>query len=76
VDDLKVRKFLLNEHNIELGGGLGAVKGKIWRAGLMGESSTKNNVLLLLAALERAMKAQGYAALSPGAGVAAAIAAY
>lgn len=76
VDDLKVRKFLLNEHNIELGGGLGPVKGKIWRVGLMGESSTKNNVLLFLAALERALKAQGYTKFSPGAGVAAAIASY
>ena len=76
VDDLKVRKFLLAEHNIELGGGLGAVKGKIWRVGLMGESSSKNNVLLFLSALERAMKAQGYTKLAPGAGVAAAISAY
>jgi len=76
VDDLKVRKFLLAEHNIELGGGLGAVKGKIWRVGLMGESSTKNNVLLFLGALERAFKAQGYTKLTAGAGVAAAIAAY
>jgi alanine-glyoxylate transaminase/serine-glyoxylate transaminase/serine-pyruvate transaminase len=76
VDDLKVRKFLLNEHNIELGGGLGPVKGKIWRVGLMGESSTKNNVLLFLGALERALKVQGFTKVTPGAGVAAAIAAY
>ncbi len=76
VDDLKARKFLLAEHNIELGGGLGAVKGKIWRAGLMGEGSTKNNVLLFLGALEPALKTQGAAKPAPGAGVAAAIAAY
>ena len=47
-----VRKRLLNEYNIEIGGGLGDLVGKIWRIGLMGESSRKTNVLLLLAALE------------------------
>ncbi|MFQ5864820.1 MAG: pyridoxal-phosphate-dependent aminotransferase family protein [bacterium] len=52
VDEAKVRQLLLNEYNIEIGGGLGDLKGKIWRVGLMGESSSKANVVYLLAALE------------------------
>ncbi|HSW35057.1 MAG TPA: alanine--glyoxylate aminotransferase family protein [Candidatus Limnocylindrales bacterium] len=52
IDDLVVRKRLLNEFNIEIGGGLGRHKGKIWRVGLMGYSCSKENVFLLLAALE------------------------
>lgn len=51
VDDMAVRKRLLSEYNIEIGGGLGDLKGKIWRVGLMGVSSTPNNVILLLGAL-------------------------
>src|SRR6202022_1030302 len=51
VDDLKVRKQLLGEFGIEIGGGLGEFKGKVWRVGLMGHSSRANNVLLFLAAL-------------------------
>jgi alanine-glyoxylate transaminase/serine-glyoxylate transaminase/serine-pyruvate transaminase len=60
VDDAAVRKQLLNRNNIEIGGGLGALKGKVWRIGLMGYSSTANNVLLVLAALEDAVRAQGF----------------
>ncbi|HTI50159.1 MAG TPA: alanine--glyoxylate aminotransferase family protein [Planctomycetaceae bacterium] len=71
VDDLKVRQQLLNEFGIEIGGGLGAMKGKTWRIGLMGETSTSRNVLLLLAALERCLGDQG-CKCTPGAGVAAA----
>src|SRR5262249_24935219 len=52
VDDARVRGRLLNEFNIEIGGGLGVFKGKVWRVGLMGAGSTENNVLLLLGALE------------------------
>jgi alanine-glyoxylate transaminase/serine-glyoxylate transaminase/serine-pyruvate transaminase len=55
VDDAAVRGRLLREHNIEIGGGFGALKGKIWRVGLMGASSTENNVLLLLSALRRVL---------------------
>ncbi len=50
-DDMAVRKQLLTEYNIEIGGGLGDLKGKIWRVGLMGVSSTPNNVLVFLGAL-------------------------
>jgi alanine-glyoxylate transaminase/serine-glyoxylate transaminase/serine-pyruvate transaminase len=56
VDDATVRKQLLTENNIEIGGGLGPFKGKVWRIGLMGYSSQTNNVMLLLAALEKAIK--------------------
>ncbi len=51
VDDLSIRKRLLAEYNIEISGGFGELAGKIWRIGLMGYSSRKENVLLLLAAL-------------------------
>ena len=52
VDDAAVRKALLERYNIEIGAGLGAFKGKVWRIGLMGYSSRKENVTKLLAALE------------------------
>ena len=72
VDEAAVRGALLRYHGIEIGGGLGPLAGKIWRVGLMGASSTSNNVLLLLAALEGALKMQGHA-VPDGAGVAAAV---
>lgn len=75
VDDAAVRKQLLTEFGLEIGGGLGPWKGQVWRVGLMGSASTPSNVLLFLAALERCLTQQG-AAVSPGAGVAAANAAY
>jgi len=71
VDDGKVRSQLLNEFGIEIGGGLGPMKGKTWRIGLMGEASKKSNVLLFLAALEQCLNTQGIKP-SAGAGVAAA----
>jgi alanine-glyoxylate transaminase/serine-glyoxylate transaminase/serine-pyruvate transaminase len=75
VDDLKVRNQLLDEFNIEIAGGFGAVKGKIWRVGLMGYCSQKPNVLLFLAALEKCLLDQGFRVPS-GAGVGAAIRSY
>ena len=71
IDDMKVRGGLLNEFDIEIGGGLGPLKGQIWRIGLMGHSSSVENVLLMLHALERQLAAQGYS-VEPGAGVKAA----
>jgi alanine-glyoxylate transaminase / serine-glyoxylate transaminase / serine-pyruvate transaminase len=68
VDDAGVRRALLNENGIEIGGGLGPLKGKTWRIGLMGESSTEGNVLLLLGALERALPRFGHQ-VKRGAGV-------
>lgn len=53
VDDATVRKGLLEDYNIEISGGLGGLKGKIWRVGLMGYTSRKENILLLLAALKK-----------------------
>jgi alanine-glyoxylate transaminase / serine-glyoxylate transaminase / serine-pyruvate transaminase len=50
--EAEVRSKLLSQHGIEIGGGLGPLKGKVWRIGLMGESSTEANVLTLLNALE------------------------
>lgn len=75
VNDLAVRKQLLEQFGIEIGGGLGPMKGKTWRIGLMGESSQPRKVLTFLAALEFCLQGQGYK-LSPGAGVAAANAFY
>lgn len=75
VDDMAVRKQMLAEFGIEIGGGLGDLKGKAWRIGLMGHNSWPKNVLLVLAALGQCLRTAG-AAGDPGAGVAAAQAAY
>jgi alanine-glyoxylate transaminase / serine-glyoxylate transaminase / serine-pyruvate transaminase len=61
IDELYVRKKLLSKHNIEVGGGLGDLKGKIWRVGLMGENSHANSVFLLLAALSGILESAGFA---------------
>ena len=53
VDEAAVRRRLLDEYNIEIAGGLGVLRGKIWRIGLMGHSSRPENVMALLGALER-----------------------
>jgi alanine-glyoxylate transaminase/serine-glyoxylate transaminase/serine-pyruvate transaminase len=52
IPEAEIRSKLLSQHGIEIGGGLGPLKGKVWRIGLMGESSTEANVLTLLNALE------------------------
>ncbi|MBT8440720.1 MAG: aminotransferase class V-fold PLP-dependent enzyme, partial [Gammaproteobacteria bacterium] len=52
VDDATVRSRLLNEFNLEIGAGLGALAGKVWRIGLMGFSSRAENILLCVSALE------------------------
>lgn len=59
VDDAAARKALLNEFGIEIGAGLGPFKGKAWRIGLMGTSSTRRNVLLVLGALENILDKPG-----------------
>ncbi|MEE9610732.1 MAG: alanine--glyoxylate aminotransferase family protein [Desulfatiglandales bacterium] len=58
-DDMKVRKALLNDFGIEIGGGLGDLAGKIWRVGLMGHSSARKNIFLFLSSLETVLKGQG-----------------
>jgi len=75
VDDAAGRKMLLSEFGIEVGGGLGDLKGKAWRIGLMGYNSRPAVVLLFLAALEQCLAKAG-AKVTAGAGVAAANAAY
>lgn len=59
VDEGAVRKRLMAEHDIEMAGGLGAVAGKVWRVGLMGESATRDNVAALLGALEGILARSG-----------------
>ncbi|MBZ5699097.1 MAG: alanine--glyoxylate aminotransferase family protein, partial [Acidobacteriia bacterium] len=71
VDGAKVSSRLLHEFSIEISGGLGELKGKIWRVGLMGYSSQRGNVLLFLGALEKILLDQGMK-LPAGAGIAAA----
>lgn len=56
-DDLKVRKALLNDFGMEIGGGLGDLAGKIWRVGLMGHASRRRHVFLFLSALETILNA-------------------
>ena len=75
VDDRSVRRQLLETYGIEIGAGLGAFAGRVWRIGLMGESSTRANVELVLDALESVLAAHGHAC-PRGAGVAAAHAVY
>ena len=52
VDEAAIRSRLLNDHGIEVGAGLGPLAGKVWRVGLMGESSKTENVEKLLGAME------------------------
>ena len=56
VDEVLSRSKLLNEYNIEVGGGLGVFAGKIWRIGIMGESATKNHVHMLAGAIREILK--------------------
>jgi aspartate aminotransferase-like enzyme len=75
VDDRQVRQQLLDEFGIEIAGGFGPGKGKVWRVGLMGYSSQNKNVLLFLAAIEKVLGDHGHR-VPAGAGVAAAIHSY
>ncbi|MGD8455912.1 MAG: alanine--glyoxylate aminotransferase family protein [Anaerolineales bacterium] len=56
IDDVKIRSQLREEYNIEIAGGFGPLAGKVWRIGLMGNSCRKENVVVLLAALETLLK--------------------
>ncbi len=58
-DDAVVRSRLLNEYSLEIGAGLGALAGKVWRIGLMGFSSNQKNVLFCLGALEAVLADMG-----------------
>lgn len=59
VDDATVRAALLNDYNLEIGAGLGALAGTVWRIGLMGYASNKKNVLFCLSALGNVLAANG-----------------
>ena len=59
VDDATLRRYLLETFKLDIGGGFGILKGKVWRVGLMGYSSQKQNVFLFLSALESVLKGQG-----------------
>ena len=58
-DDAAVRSRLLNEFGLEIGAGLGALAGKVWRIGLMGHSCSMKNVLLCLGALNIVLSDMG-----------------
>lgn len=58
LDESQIRKTLLAEFGIEIGGGLGPLAGKVWRIGLMGESSRQEHVMALLSALEQVISRQ------------------
>jgi alanine-glyoxylate transaminase/serine-glyoxylate transaminase/serine-pyruvate transaminase len=60
VDEARVRSELLNRFGVEIGGGLGAFKGKAWRIGLMGYGARPANVYLVLSALGQLLAEQGY----------------
>jgi alanine-glyoxylate transaminase / serine-glyoxylate transaminase / serine-pyruvate transaminase len=75
VDEAAVRRALLADRGIEIGGGLGPLAGQVWRIGLMGESARQENVLAVLAALEQALARQGHA-VQPGAALSAAMGVY
>ena len=60
VDEAIVRRQLIKDYNIEIGGGLGDLQGKVWRIGLMGESARESNVFAFLSALEMILPDQGY----------------
>ncbi len=62
VEDAPVRGALLERFGIEIGGGLGDLRGRVWRVGLMGESSTPGNVLYFLASLGGLLREHGFAA--------------
>ncbi len=71
VDDAAVRAALLNNYSLEIGAGLGALAGKVWRVGLMGFASNSKNVRFFLSSLESTLL-EMKAPIQSGAGVAAA----
>lgn len=75
IPEAEIRTALLSRYRIEIGGGLGPLKGQVWRIGLMGESSTEANVLTLLNALESLLLESGLLN-TPGAALQAAARVY
>ena len=60
IDDAKLRGDLLHSFNLEIGGGLGSMAGKVWRVGLMGYSSSAERILFFLSCLSHALEVQGF----------------
>ena len=58
-DDAAVRARLLTDFNLEIGAGLGALAGKVWRIGLMGHACSARNVEYCLSSLEQVLREQG-----------------
>ncbi len=75
VKDKNVRGTLREQFNITVGGGLGELAGQVWRIGLMGMNANERSVILVLEALERALKKEGYP-VNMGSSIAAAIETY
>ena len=75
IDDAMVRSQLLSDYDIEIGGGLGPLRGRVWRIGLMGESCQQAHVLTLLNALEEIFTRKGWLT-HPGRAVQAAVETY
>jgi alanine-glyoxylate transaminase/serine-glyoxylate transaminase/serine-pyruvate transaminase len=71
IDELAIRNTLLNEYNIEIGGGFGKLQGHLIRIGLMGYNSCRKNVATILSALEHVLPQSGF---TPPAGAAMAAA--
>jgi len=72
VSDAEVRRYLLEGRGIEILGGFGPLAGRVFRIGIMGAGSTRENVLLLLEGLQAALAQQGFRASGDGAAAAAA----
>ena len=75
IDDATIRKRLIQDYGIEIGGGLGIFAGKAWRIGLMGDAANEQNVLLVLNAIETLLIEFGYK-VDTGTAVSAAAAVY
>jgi (S)-ureidoglycine---glyoxylate transaminase len=72
IDDLRVRQLLFQDFGIEIGAAFGPLLGRVWRIGTLGQSATRQNVLLCLAALEAVLRREGWK-VAGGAGVDAAL---
>ena len=75
IDDATIRKRLIQDYNIEIGGGLGIFAGKAWRIGLMGDAANEQNVLLVLNAIEKLLIEFGHS-VDAGTAVSAAATVY
>ena len=75
VDEAAVRTALLNQYNLEIGAGLGALAGKVWRVGLMGYGASQKNVLFCLGAMDAVLSSMK-APINSGKAVEAAMAVY